>query len=299
MRDPLVQCVLPGIYAAATACVRRHAFVLRHDARCACRIHASRLLNVKRPPEPLAENDACLVVQASSRIVPITDTPWHTRADTTMWRNITNLGDVTVMAAAAVAIIAGLALERAWRMAVWWVVLFALGLLLVVATKVAFVGWGIGIRSLDFTGFSGHAMRAAAVIPVLAYLIVQNTSPLVRALGVAAGLSLSALIGISRLALHQHSVSEVIMGYLLGASVSLGFIWLLSRRKKVALGRPLIAFCVVTLLLLPRTESVSSQRMIVKLALYLSGHDRPFVREGWKLAPHDWAAREERADMRS
>ena len=240
-----------------------------------------------------------LVFAASFRIFSTIDTPLRARVDVTMWQNITSLGDVTVMAAAAIAIMAGLAMERDWRMALWWAALFASGLVLVVATKIAFVGWGIGIRSLDFTGFSGHSMRAAAVSPVMAYLIVQHSSPLMRGLGVAAGLMLGALIGVSRLALHMHSVSEVVMGYMLGAIMSLGFIWLLSRRSKVALGRPLLAFCLVTLLLLPHTEPVSSQRMIVNLALYLSGHDRPFVREGWKLAPHDWASREDKADVRS
>ena len=265
------------------------------------RIHAFRLLKIKRPDASPVENDVlCACVPGFSPDLSNLPIRRKVRVDMTMWQNISNLGDVTVMAAAAVAIIAGLALERAWRMAVWWAVLFALGLLLVVATKIAFVGWGIGIRSLDFTGFSGHSMRAAAVSPVLAYLIVQNiSSSLVRGAGVAAGLGLGALISVSRLALHMHSISEVVMGYLLGAIVSLGFIWLFSRTKKVALGRPLLAFCAVTLLLLPHTEPVSSQRLIVNLALYLSGHDRPYVREGWKLAPHDWASREEQADMRS
>ncbi len=215
------------------------------------------------------------------------------------WLKITNLGDVTIMAAAAVAIMAGLALERAWRMALLWGLLFALAMALVLATKIAFVGWGIGIRSLDFTGFSGHSMRAAAVSPVLAYLIVQNASPFVRGLGIAAGLTLGVLIGISRLALHTHSISEVVAGCLLGAAVSLSFIWVLSRARKVALSRPLVAFCLVTVLLLPRTEPVSSQGWIVSISLFLSGHDRPFVREGWKMAPPNWAAREYHVDMRS
>ncbi|MFC6518687.1 hypothetical protein ACFQAT_01865 [Undibacterium arcticum] len=80
---------------------------------------------------------------------------------------ITSVGGITVMAPAAIAITVWLVVERSWRVALWWCLLFAAGMGLVVATKIAFIGWGIGIRSLDFTGFSGHSMRATAVIPVL------------------------------------------------------------------------------------------------------------------------------------
>ena len=198
---------------------------------------------------------------------------------------ITSFGGITVMAPAAIAITAWLVVERSWRMALWWCLLFTAGMGLVVATKIAFIGWGIGIRSLDFTGFSGHSMRATAVIPVLFYLILQKASPIARATGVLIGIVFGVIVGVSRLVLHAHSVSEAIAGCILGGIVSLTFIWLLGPPQKFILYRSLIALSLVALLAVPYAEPAPTQRWITGLALYLSGHDRPFVRHGWKLAP--------------
>jgi membrane-associated phospholipid phosphatase len=209
------------------------------------------------------------------------------------WMKITSFGGITVMAPAALAITAWLVVERSWRMALWWCLLFTVGMSLVVATKIAFIGWGIGIRSLDFTGFSGHSMRATAVIPVLFYLILQKASPIARASGVMLGMVFGVIIGISRLVLHAHSVSEAVAGCILGGMVSLTFIGILGPTQKFVLYRSLIALSLIALLAVPCAEPAPTQRWITGLALYLSGHDRPFVRHGWKLAPVELASPKE------
>ena len=101
-------------------------------------------------------------------------------------------------------------------MALWWCQLFTAGMSLVVATKIAFIGWGIGIRSLDFTGFGGHSMRATVVIPVRFYLILQKAPPIARTSGVSLGTVFGVIIGISRLVVYAHSVSEAVAGCILG-----------------------------------------------------------------------------------
>jgi membrane-associated phospholipid phosphatase len=200
------------------------------------------------------------------------------------WITITSLGGINVMAPAAAAITAWLLMGRAWRMAFWWCLLFTLGMMLVIATKIAFIGWGIGIRELDFTGFSGHSMRATAVAPVLFYLILQNATPTVRAAGVLAGLAFGLLVGVSRLVLHVHSVSEAISGWILGGVLSLGFIWLAGRGRNFLSNRLLVVLSLIALLPLPYTQPAPTQRWLTGVALYLSGNDRPFVRTGWKRA---------------
>ncbi len=194
-----------------------------------------------------------------------------------IWTNITNVGDITIMAAAATAITAGLVAERAWRIALCWCLLFTLATMLVLATKVAFVGWGIGISALDFTGISGHSMRATAIIPVLCYLILQKKSAATRLSGVLIGIVLGVIIALSRLVLHFHSMSEAIAGCLLGVMVSLSFIYMLRTSHAFELRRPLLAFCLIALLVAPHTEAAPTQNWIVDFALYLSGHQSPFV----------------------
>lgn len=195
------------------------------------------------------------------------------------WATVTSLGDITVTAPVATLIMGGFVMTRAWRLAWWWASLFIGGLILVLATKIAFIGWGIGIQSLDFTGISGHSMRATAIAPVLCYLIFQNAPARARLLGVFLGLMLGMVIGISRVALHTHSLSEATSGYLLGAAISLGFVRILSRSPTIEIKHSLIVFCLLALLLAPFTEPVPTLSMIVDIALRLSGHDHPFVRE--------------------
>ncbi|WP_245549204.1 phosphatase PAP2 family protein [Noviherbaspirillum massiliense] len=197
---------------------------------------------------------------------------------------ITNLADTFVTVPAAIAIIIWLIAGRAWRMAFWWTLLFSFGLLLVAATKIAFVGWGIGIRSLDFTGISGHAMRASAVVPVLFYLMLQQSSLPKRAAGVVLGLLFGVLVAISRLAIHVHSVSEVMFGFFLGAAISLGFIRIAST-SCIPVSRRLIAAGLIALLPTAYANPAPTSRWIDELALYLSGHDKPYVRTAWRM-PH-------------
>jgi len=42
---------------------------------------------------------------------------------------------------------------------------------IVSASKLAFMGWGIGIRELDFTGFSGHSALFAVFWPIFLWLL--------------------------------------------------------------------------------------------------------------------------------
>ncbi|NMM36757.1 MAG: phosphatase PAP2 family protein [Glaciimonas sp.] len=199
------------------------------------------------------------------------------------WTIITSYGGSAVMMPAAAAFAAWLALGRAWRMFFWWCGLFGAGLTIVIVSKIAFIGWGIGIPALDFTGFSGHAMRAMAVIPVLFYLVLQNTGRATRTVGVLVGLLLGALICTSRVAVQVHSVTEAISGGVLGAAVSLSFIALSCKLEKPLLNRALMIATVIGLIGLSYVEPIPSQGLLTTVALSLSGHDKPYTRENWKL----------------
>ena len=199
------------------------------------------------------------------------------------WTDITNYGDVTITSLAAAVIAAWLFVEDEKRLAVWWSVLFAGAMGIVIATKMAFIGWGIGIRAIDFAGFSGHAMRCAAVLPVLLYLILQRTRFIVRAGGVVFGFACAALIGISRIVLHTHSTSEVVAGLLLGAAISLAFIHIAHTSLSRHVFKPLrIALSLLALLPAPYVHPAPTQQWLTELTLYFSGHDHPYPRSDWK-----------------
>lgn len=136
------------------------------------------------------------------------------------WRELVHLGDVPLTLAAAAALTVWLLFARALRPALLWSVLFALGIGLVVTTKVAFLAWGAPLPGTSFKAVSGHAAGVTAVLPTLLFLLLQRT-PRRQGAGVAAGLAAGALMGVLLVAQGHHSVAEVIAGWVIGAVVSL------------------------------------------------------------------------------
>lgn len=200
------------------------------------------------------------------------------------WSEITHFGDITITSLAALAITAWLLAENEKRLALLWCVLFGSAMTLVVATKMAFIGWGIGIRSLDFAGFSGHAMRAAAVLPVLFYLLLERTPGWVRVSGAVCGLGFAALISVSRVFLNAHSISEVVAGWVLGAAVSILFIRVANASLRVHVFNPLrIAVSVLALLQAPYVHPAPTQQWLTQITLYVTGHEQPYPRAEWRL----------------
>jgi membrane-associated phospholipid phosphatase len=195
------------------------------------------------------------------------------------WAIISRLGDVILMLPAAVAILIWLTMAGERRLASWWVVLFGAAMALTVATKVAFIGWGWSIHALDFTGFSGHVMRATAVLPVLAYLLLQQRSARLRVGGVLAGFLLAAGIGAARVALHAHSISEVVLGGLLGTTVSLGFIWLCGSLRVQVFNRTRAKLSMAVMLAASCAGPTPTQQWLTDATLFVTGHDKPFVRD--------------------
>ena len=206
------------------------------------------------------------------------------------WPLLTRLGEAQILLpAAALALLALLRDPPGRRLAAWWIGLGAAAVLATTASKVAFIGWGIGSAALDFTGVSGHAMFAAAVYPLLfgalAPSLARLLSPARQAapetvwLAVGAGAALALLIGVSRVAVQAHSVSEVVAGLALGGSVCAVALWR-SQPPQRALTLWVPALAVVWLAATPTLASASQTHpLVTRLALALAGHERPYTRE--------------------
>lgn len=198
------------------------------------------------------------------------------------WLKLTSFGGIVVTAPAAAAITAWLMMGRAWRLAGWWCVLFIGGMALVVATKIAFIGWGLGIQALDFTGISGHAMRATAVYPVLFYLVMLRSAPLMRMLGATVGFGISIAIDVSRVVIHAHSISEAVAGFVLGGLISIVFLRSAASLKAFRVSRWALVAGLLAVFASSYLKPVPTERWIEDVALAVSGHDQPFTRIGWK-----------------
>ncbi|HEV7814957.1 MAG TPA: phosphatase PAP2 family protein [Janthinobacterium sp.] len=207
------------------------------------------------------------------------------------WLALSLLGSMAVMGPAGLAVGVWLAAGQYWRLAFNWCLLFGAGMALVVATKIAFIGWGIGVHSLQFAGFSGHAMRAGAVLPVFLFVLLKEAGVFWRRAGVLAGCVVAILITMSRLVLGYHSTSEAVTGCLLGFMVAFAFIWLAGAGRDFAISRGLVALSFGSLLFTPRAEPVPTEQLITRAALFMSGHERPFSRYDWKVEQEHYLER--------
>jgi len=196
------------------------------------------------------------------------------------WAFITRLGEAQILLPVALA----LSLWLAWRACARpivpvWLALLALATLITAATKIAFIGWGIGSAAFDFTGVSGHAMFAAAIYPVVCRLALSGRSLALQRIGWSAGLALAALIAWSRLEVQAHSASESLLGFLLGGSVSL-LAMALARPRAVPVPWWMPALLVAWFALVPMNAPRSfTHDVVTRLALMLSGRAQPYQRQ--------------------
>ena len=208
------------------------------------------------------------------------------------WVAVTRLGEAQILLPAFLAGALWLALARpagargraaqgnahahdhpARRSALRWVAGIAATTLVTTASKVAFLGFGLGIAALDFTGFSGHSMYAWAILPVLAAIVGGWRGALV-------GIGLAMLITYSRVNLGAHSWSEATSGMLLGAAAA-GWTLADYLAHPGAVRAPwwLPLLLVAWLTLLPmRAPPSQTHSLVVAISLKLSGHTRPYTR---------------------
>jgi membrane-associated phospholipid phosphatase len=197
------------------------------------------------------------------------------------WHYFTWLGDSGLLLPAALLIAVWLgSSRRTWASAALWVLLFGSASLLILVSKLAFLGWGVGSARWNFTGISGHTALSVAVWPVALWLVASRAGHGVRAGLAIFGWVLGAAIGVSRLALYAHSASEVATGFALGTFVSAGFLAFQHRMAHPHLRAPL----VVASLLLPLAyqapgQAAPTQGLLEQVAVRLAGIERPYTRE--------------------
>lgn len=196
------------------------------------------------------------------------------------WHAITWLGDSGLML--PIAVLLPLLLLRSptgRRTALEWCIAFGIGGALIGISKLAFMGWGIGSARWNFTGFSGHTAISTSVWSMVFWVMAAGRSPRARTLAVVAGCALGALIGLSRLAIYVHSVSEVVTGFILGVTIVAGFVLFGRLHAPPRLPWYLMLAC----LLLPLAfhapgEAAPTQGLLERIAVRLAGLERPYTR---------------------
>jgi membrane-associated phospholipid phosphatase len=208
------------------------------------------------------------------------DLPLH------FWYVISSLGGVSVTLPLTLAIALWLAAGYSLRLALGWFALIGGVASIAIATKLAFLGWGIGVPELDFTGLSGHAMMSTAIYPVAFFLVLLPAQPTVRVAGIVAGFCVGIAISFSRVVVEAHSPSEAIAGCATGAVTALVFIRIAwhSAQSRNPLSMVPVMMSLIVLVAAFHNIHIPTHRWVEHIALKVSGHTRPFVRAHWKAA---------------
>jgi hypothetical protein len=192
------------------------------------------------------------------------------------WDTFLHLGDISLTLAAAAGITAWLLAARAWRVALYWCVLFVAGIGLVGASKIAYIAWGNALPALDFKAASGHAAGITAIAPLLFYLLIRHRGAAARAAAIAAGLALGVLMGVLLVASDEHSAAEALAGWTLGATISLGGIWLAGELPRQRPAHGLLCLAVVFVTAAWMMRSFPFGYLMYRTARILSGNSVPF-----------------------
>ncbi|MEI7538528.1 MAG: phosphatase PAP2 family protein [Comamonadaceae bacterium] len=208
------------------------------------------------------------------------------------WHLLTRLGEVQILLPAALFSMLVLAHNSDTRsLATNWLGLLSLASLLTLASKIVFIGWGIGSAWLDFTGLSGHTMFAAAVYPLLLGTLASRLPPWGQKAAVAAGFALALLVGMSRLEVGAHSLSEVVVGLLLGGAAS-AFAIARAGLPRSGIGSSLTVLVALWVLITPvHVPPLPTHSLVTRLALSLSGSPVPHTRRAMLLTPEPWRPR--------
>lgn len=201
------------------------------------------------------------------------------------WHLITRLGEVQILLPAALlAALVLVARRDGWRTAWMWLSLLGVAIGLTLASKLAFMGWGLGFPAFNFSGISGHAMMASALYPLLLASLVPTRSMSARWLVLASGAVLALLIGVSRVFVGAHSWSEVIAGMAVGGAVTAAVLIgpglprglsRLSAATTVAVPLSLVLWLTMMPTFGP---AFNSHSMITQWSLQLSGRKVPYTR---------------------
>lgn len=163
-----------------------------------------------------------------------------------------------------------------WR----WMAAITMVAGLTLASKIAYMGWGLGVESLDFTGISGHAAMSSTVYPIAFWLLAYGRSRRPRAWALAGSL-LATAIAASRLPLGAHSLSEILVGLCLGFTASASTLHGFRTPQGISGVRTHVAaLAVVVSVATPALlEDVHSHDLVKATAKMLSGRERTLDRD--------------------
>jgi hypothetical protein len=170
-----------------------------------------------------------------------------------------------------------LAVIKEWRIALFWLFLLCTCIGCVAGSKIAYLGWGYGVSAINFKALSGHAAFSAAIIPVSIFVLLQSASPTIRNYVLIGGFATAALLGVFLVLLNEHTVSEVIAGFLIGICVSMFFILHFHISPSTEMRPWIFPITLIVLLSLWYWLAPPVEFWMMRTAIRLSGHTMSYA----------------------
>lgn len=185
-------------------------------------------------------------------------------------------GAITVMFPIALVIAGWLWLVRARAACMVWLLTVLCTYALVGASKILFKGWGIGLPSLNIAVFSGHAMNACLMVPVLASMLARQIDPRLRWPAALAGTAFGVWFAATLVGNVIHPMAEAIIGALIGSCAALGFLLVLERWRIPRLGPVVLVPGLMLIVLAAAAPKFTAEYWLDQVATSLSGATKPF-----------------------
>ena len=196
------------------------------------------------------------------------------------WDFITFFGDSTLLVPTAILMFLVFCFSsHGWIVAKHWILTFCTVGFFVCLSKIAFMGWGIGSKTFDFTGISGHTALSSTFWPVFLWISTKKRSQWICMAGRILGISIPLIVGFSRLMVNAHSSSEVIIGWFVGFSASAFFLNLQKTNNSKQLSTFQLAALMFTPFLLIKTETKApATEFLEHISVMISSSQSPFTR---------------------
>lgn len=141
-----------------------------------------------------------------------------------LWRLITLTAEPTLLIPLGLLIFGWLWLSCSRRTALWFGGLWAFGAALLVTQKLLYYAFGISLASIRLFSISGHSYMATYVYGSLVVILCASWRRTNRYIAFALVMLLVLLVGVSRVAMFGHRMSEAIVGLAIGAALLFWFL---------------------------------------------------------------------------
>lgn len=161
---------------------------------------------------------------------------------------LTDLADQAVVLPVAAAVLLALLLTGWRRGALAWTGAIAAVLVAILCLKLLILACGDAIRPVGLVSPSGHTAAAAVVYGGLLGLLASRARGGLT-LAAISGAAFALLVGATRLALHLHTVSDVVLGGLIGTAGAVAMRHVAGPRPRI-LPSPRVALLVCAVIVL-------------------------------------------------